>query len=428
VLELDDATGEVLWSRRYAGSDGNDEAILALALDAAGDVYAVGRDWVAGRGVELLVMRIDGDDGSVAWLDTFGGVDGLDDCAWDVAVGPDQKPVVAGVVQHAGGTASFLTVKLEPDGTGEVWSRLVPGALYGAARVCWLAIDADGDAYLASRVWGGAASTDIIVQKYARDDGQTIWSRQYNGPNSRADDIRAFSLGRDGNPLVAGVSYSNFLTLSLDAVDGHVRWASVYNGPPGWYDEGTCLATRPDGEIVAAGFSDGGVETGWDVVVLGYDPDTGAQRWVRRWDGGAAGQADEARALAVSPAGDVFLTGYSYAPEADQDCLTQRWRSAAPAAVPGRQAGPQLAAWPNPFNPRVRIAWNDAAHGPTELGIYDARGRLVTRLDAAGDGNGARSVTWDGRDGGGRALPAGIYRARVVTPAGAAGCALVLVR
>ncbi len=428
MAELDDATGEVLWSRHYAGSDGNDEAVLALALDAAGDVYAVGRDWVSGRGTDLLVMRLDGDDGEIVWLDTFGGADGLDDCAWDVVVGPDQRPVVAGLAQHAAGTTSFLTVKLEADGTGEVWSRLVPGALYGAARASWLAVAEGGDVFMASRTWGGAASTDILVQRYAQGDGGTVWSRQYNGPNNRADDIRAFGLGPGGHPVVGGVSYSNMLAVQLDATDGHVRWTALYNGPAGWYDEATCLALRPDGEVVVGGYSDGGVGLGWDVALLGLDPDTGAQRWLRRWDGGAGGQADEPGALAVSAAGDLCLTGYAYSAAGDQDLLTQRWRWAAPADVPPVARPPRLVAWPNPFNPRVRLAWEGTVAPADRVTVHDARGRLVTTLRAGGPGGTAGAVEWDGLDARGRPVPAGVYRARLHAGSGTIERSLVLVR
>jgi hypothetical protein len=68
-----------------------------------------------------------------------------------------------------------------------------------------------------------------------------------------------------------------------------------------------------------------------------------------------------------------------------------------------------LAAWPNPFNPRVNLAWELAAPGRLELAVYDLRGRLVRQLlhDAAVADRG--HVVWDGTDGTGRAMPSGVY-------------------
>jgi hypothetical protein len=68
---------------------------------------------------------------------------------------------------------------------------------------------------------------------------------------------------------------------------------------------------------------------------------------------------------------------------------------------------------PNPFNPSTRIAYQLADNARVSLAIYDVSGRpvrkLVDRLQPAG----AYSVTWDGRDDGGRHLPTGVYFCRL---------------
>ncbi len=67
----------------------------------------------------------------------------------------------------------------------------------------------------------------------------------------------------------------------------------------------------------------------------------------------------------------------------------------------------RLAAWPNPFNPAVTLAYE--SDGPAELAIYDLRGRLLR--DFAIEGHG--SLSWDGRDAAGNELPSGIYFTRM---------------
>ena len=82
--------------------------------------------------------------------------------------------------------------------------------------------------------------------------------------------------------------------------------------------------------------------------------------------------------------------------------------------VPGAAAA--LAAWPNPFNPRVNLAWEQPRAGPLDLAVYDLRGRLVRRL-LAGESVPARGhVVWDGTDGGGRPVPSGVYLVRLGAP------------
>ena len=79
-------------------------------------------------------------------------------------------------------------------------------------------------------------------------------------------------------------------------------------------------------------------------------------------------------------------------------------------------AGATLAAWPNPFNPRVNLAWERARAGPLHLAVHDLRGRLVRRL-LAGETVAARGhVVWDGTDGEGRPAPSGVYLVRLGSP------------
>ena len=51
-----------------------------------------------------------------------------------------------------------------------------------------------------------------------------------------------------------------------------------------------------------------------------------------------------------------------------------------------------------------------AAH---EVGIYDAAGRVVTRLFSGTRAEGDHQIDWDGRDARGHALSGGIYLARL---------------
>lgn len=82
------------------------------------------------------------------------------------------------------------------------------------------------------------------------------------------------------------------------------------------------------------------------------------------------------------------------------------------AALPQRFA---LAAnVPNPFNPATQVHYEvPAGGGDLSLRIYDLRGRLVRTLADGPQAAGRHAVTWDGRDGAGRALPSGVYFCRL---------------
>lgn len=72
-----------------------------------------------------------------------------------------------------------------------------------------------------------------------------------------------------------------------------------------------------------------------------------------------------------------------------------------------------LTAYPNPFNPTMRIRFNLPAAGPATVRIFSLDGKQVwsRRLDVAAPGR--QEVSWDGRDGRGRRLASGVYFAHV---------------
>lgn len=100
--------------------------------------------------------------------------------------------------------------------------------------------------------------------------------------------------------------------------------------------------------------------------------------------------------------------------------------SAAPEASSIPFATARLAAWPNPFNPRVTLAFELPAPGVAEVRVYSLRGELVAVAGAAGYAAGRHEVVWDGRGRDGRGAPSGTYRARLFVGGRAAGEAVGL--
>jgi hypothetical protein len=72
--------------------------------------------------------------------------------------------------------------------------------------------------------------------------------------------------------------------------------------------------------------------------------------------------------------------------------------------------------YPNPFNPVSTIRYDLPEASNVSLIVYDILGREVIRLVDGLTEPGYRQVQWDGRDQYGRAVPSGIYIARLATP------------
>jgi len=64
---------------------------------------------------------------------------------------------------------------------------------------------------------------------------------------------------------------------------------------------------------------------------------------------------------------------------------------------------------PNPFNPNTSIRFELAQPGAVVLQVFDSRGRLLRKLEAALLPVGPQQFLWDGRDQRGNSLPSGVY-------------------
>jgi len=110
--------------------------------------------------------------------------------------------------------------------------------------------------------------------------------------------------------------------------------------------------------------------------------------------------------------GDIFVTGYATYTDSGADNLTISYRTetTSPAFDKPVMAGLNNA-WPNPFNPRITISFDLAQTGPARLDVYDIRGALVTSLVNETLDEGSHSVQWNGLDGAGQPVSAGVYLA-----------------
>ena len=85
----------------------------------------------------------------------------------------------------------------------------------------------------------------------------------------------------------------------------------------------------------------------------------------------------------------------------------------------GRTIDQRLRAAPNPFNARVRFAFELERTGRVRLEILDLRGRHVRTLFSGTLGAGPQRIDWDGCDDAGEALASGVYLGRLVRDDGA---------
>ena len=73
--------------------------------------------------------------------------------------------------------------------------------------------------------------------------------------------------------------------------------------------------------------------------------------------------------------------------------------------------------FPNPFNPKTKIAFNTTNDAKIELVIFDINGRLVKEFDMSGVFPGYHVVEWDDRDSYGDQVSTCVYFIRFASEA-----------
>ncbi len=138
---------------------------------------------------------------------------------------------------------------------------------------------------------------------------------------------------------------------------------------------------------------------------------TGSQTWSMQWTAPAAGTGTVRFYFAGNGANGNFSNSGDriYATSAGLDEAT------ATAAPSPRSVARLLANRPNPFNPRTTIVFELDADSPVRLEVFDLRGQHIRTLVQGLRARGRHEVQWNGRDGRGRAVASGVYRAVLIS-------------
>lgn len=297
-----DPTGAMLIYSTYMGGSGNERA-PAIAVDGSGSVYLVGT--TRSSDLPLTAGSFDstlngGDDGFVAKLNaggtalvysTYLGGTG-DDLALAVAVDTAGSAYVAGTTSSPGfpvtpgafdqtlnGAADIFLAKVSSSGGALVFSTFVGGSVNDVAEA--VAVDSAGNAYLA----GYVDSTDFPTTPGAFDTTKTVLDRDATVLKldaSGASLIYSTFLGGSGSDLGFGI-----------AVDA--SGAAYVAGATGSTDFPTtsgAFDTSPNGvdDVFVAKLNPAG-------SALSYATYLGGDSW------------DDARSIAVDPAGGAYVTG-----------------------------------------------------------------------------------------------------------------------
>jgi len=302
-----DPDGNELWAAIYDGPDGEDDFARALAVDPFGNV------WVAGESTrgddDSVTVKYDA-GGNELWVAYRDGTGNADDAATAVDVDDSGHVYVIGTSRTSKTGKELLTAKYDADGN-ELWVVRYDGPYTGDDHAAALAAQGSGGVWVAGSTPGSAGGRNYTTIRYG-GDGNELWVARYDGPGAGGDSLQAMAVDGTGHAYVTGKSAgatdaSDYATVKYDA-DGNELWAVRYNGPVEGYDEALAVALDGAGNVYVTGSSQGTAET-TEYLTVKYDGD-GNELWTARAPRSGTG-SDVAVAVAVDGTGNVYVTGSS---------------------------------------------------------------------------------------------------------------------
>jgi outer membrane protein assembly factor BamB len=313
------ATGTQLWVARYDGPSNNGAAAEVAVSPDSKAVFVTGSSLGKPTGEDYATVAYNAATGTQLWVKRYDGSGSGGNYAHSVAVSPGGSMVfVTGSSLGTNNGYDYATVAYNAVTGAQVWVKRYDGASNGDRGANSVAVSGSTVFVTGSSYGGSTANYDYATIAYNAATGAQVWVKRYDGPGSGGDQAYSVAVSPNGATVFitgytdttstsAGYDYT---TIAYNAATGTQRWLARYNGPVNFTDEAYSVAVSPSGQTVYVTGESAGTDDGWDSATLAYNATTGAQLWVKRYNG--AGLGSKAFSIAVSPtAGTVFITGYS---------------------------------------------------------------------------------------------------------------------
>jgi alpha-tubulin suppressor-like RCC1 family protein len=267
--------------------------------------------------------------GKAVWAARFNSilVANAADEATGIAVDAAGNVYVTGRSQKGPNDFDYATVKYNSIGIEQWVSRYDGG--YGDDEATGVAVDAAGNAYVTGRSRGAGTGFDCVTIKY-NPSGTEQWVSRY-GNGQGDDEPAAVAVDKDGHVFVTGRSQGggtgfDYITVKYDSGSGSPLWASRYDYKNG-ADEAAAIALDSAGNVYVTGRSQAS-DTGFDFLTIKYDG-LGKPVWQARYNNKDFGGADEAVAVALDASGNVYVTGRSQGRATGFDYATVKYKQTA---------------------------------------------------------------------------------------------------
>jgi hypothetical protein len=231
VQRLASAGGTAAWTRDVGAAGAADDVVAIAVNPATGDSFVAARAASAANGLDWLVFKVNGKDGSLGWATSYTYATTGNDQPRAITFTSDNNIAVAGMETNPVNGSSRLRVTKINASTG-------------------------------SQIWNYTSTTD-------------------------GTDAAAVAADASGNVAAAGRNGQDALVVSLGS-SGTVNWSQTYNGAGNGYDAWNAVTFLSTGDLAVAGYATGSAG-GQNFCAARYPGAGGSPTWVREVNGSANG-------------------------------------------------------------------------------------------------------------------------------------------
>jgi uncharacterized delta-60 repeat protein len=295
------SAGTQEWVATVGSGRGEDDYPIALAVDGDGNVYVTGV-----RGENFYTVKYNS-AGAKRWAATYNGPENLTDNPVALGLDASGNVYVAGSSYGLGTYSDYATVKYSALGVEKWVARHdEPSPAHDMATA--MVVDGAGNIYVTGSSGTVGSSQDYLTIKY-NAAGVQQWAANYNGPGNGEDVAQALAVDDAGNVYVTGYSWNkvtlnDYVTIKYNAA-GIQQWVAIYDGPKTTKnysnDHAAAIGIDAAGNVYVTGFQWHGYSASYEdfgYTTVKYNS-SGTQEWV----------AGGGEAIVVDDAGNVYVTG-----------------------------------------------------------------------------------------------------------------------
>jgi hypothetical protein len=330
------SSGLLQWDNPYNGGASGVDIAMAVAVDAAGNIYVTGSSASATGYYDIVTIKYSS-GGYVVWVKHFNGVGGKNDIPYAITIDDSANIIVAGSSEGLTGThgifEDYLVLKYDSSGLLK-WSKTYDGPGGDLDAAYSVDVNSAGDIVITGESGGGSVSSSDPYQDYATilydRSGSILWINRYNGTlTNSGDKANAVKFDIFNNVIVTGTSEGilssyDYLTVKY-SYSGSLVWEKRYDGLGNTSDEAFSVATDYQGNVCVTGSTYSGITQGNNMTTVKYDL-AGTMLWDVNYNGPGNGN-DKGVWLEADPFLNFYVTGESVSSSTSADFVTVKYNS-----------------------------------------------------------------------------------------------------